>query len=98
MSLIALVSLGFPMGALMTLKSKVDTGIIFAYRSIKGTPTSVLQARPEKLLLDGQQRMASLYQNSKRKQVVGTITAKKRFVKRWLYVDIQKARQADAGR
>jgi len=82
MSLIASVSRGFPMGALMTLKSKVDTGIMFAYRSIEGAPSSALQTRPEQLLLDGQQRMTSLYQGCMRKQVVATITAKKRLVRR----------------
>ena len=35
MSLIASVSRGFPMGALMSLKSKIDTGVVFAYRPIE---------------------------------------------------------------
>ncbi|HNC20958.1 DUF262 domain-containing protein, partial [Accumulibacter sp.] len=80
MSLIASVSRGFPMGALMSLKSKIDTGVVFAYRPLEGAPVAA-QMKPEQLLLDGQQRMTSLYQSCMRRQVVSTITAKKRLVK-----------------
>ena len=102
MSLIASVSRGFPMGALMSLKSKIDTGVVFAYRLIEGVPvaaqTKSEQPKPEQLLLDGQQRMTSLYQSCMRRQVVATITAKKRLVKRWFYIDIRKALNAEADR
>jgi len=98
MSLIASVSRGFPMGALMSLKSKVGEGVIFARRPIEGTPASAALVQPEQLLLDGQQRMTSLYQSCMRRQVVSTITAKKRLVKRWFYIDIRKALNAEADR
>jgi hypothetical protein len=97
MSLIASVSRGFPMGALMSLKSKIDTGVVFAYRPIEGVPV-VAQTKPEQLLLDGQQRMTSLYQSCMRRQVVSTITAKKRLVKRWFYIDMMKALNSEADR
>lgn len=97
MSLIASVSRGFPMGALMSLKSKIDTGVVFAYRPIEGAPVAS-QTKPEQLLLDGQQRMTSLYQSCMRRQVVSTITAKKRLVKRWFYIDMMKALNSDADR
>jgi hypothetical protein len=97
MSLIASVSRGFPMGALMSLKSKIDTGVVFAYRPIEGAPVAPL-TKPEQLLLDGQQRMTSLYQSCMRRQVVSTITAKKRLVKRWFYIDIRKALNTEADR
>lgn len=97
MSLIASVSRGFPMGALMSLKSKIDTGMVFAYRPIEGAPVAS-QAKPEQLLLDGQQRMTSLYQSCMRRQVVTTITAKKRLVKRWFYIDMMKALISEADR
>jgi len=97
MSLIASVSRGFPMGALMSLKSKIDTGVVFAYRPIEGAPVAP-QTKPEQLLLDGQQRMTSLYQSCMRRQVVTTITAKKRLVKRWFYIDIMKALNSEADR
>ena len=98
MSLIASVSRGFPMGALMSLKSKIGEGVIFARRPIEGTPAAAAQTQPEQLLLDGQQRMTSLYQSCMRRQVVSTITAKKRLVKRWFYIDIRKALNAEADR
>ncbi len=98
MSLIASVSRGFPMGTLMSLKSKIDTGVAFAYRPIEGAPAEAAQTKPEQLLLDGQQRMTSLYQSCMRRKVVATITAKKRLVKRWFYIDIRKALNAEADR
>ncbi|MBM3273291.1 DUF262 domain-containing protein, partial [Candidatus Kaiserbacteria bacterium] len=97
MSLIASVSRGFPMGSLMSLKSKIDTGVVFAYRPIEGAPVAP-QTKPEQLLLDGQQRMTSLYQSCLRRQVVSTITAKKRLVKRWFYIDMMKALNSEADR
>lgn len=97
MSLIASVSRGFPMGALMSLRSPTG-GEIFARRPIEGAPTEAALKRPEQLLLDGQQRMTSLYQSCMRRQVVSTITAKKRLVKRWFYIDIRKALNAEADR
>jgi hypothetical protein len=97
MSLIASVSRGFPMGALMSLKSKIDTGVVFAYRPIEGAPVAP-QTKPEQLLLDGQQRMTSLYQSCVRREVVSTITVKKRLVKRWFYIDMVNALNNEADR
>jgi hypothetical protein len=98
MSLIASVSRGFPVGALMTLKSPPAGEIIFAYRPIQGAPAAAEASRPDQLLLDGQQRMTSLYQSCMRKEVVETITAKKRVVRRWFYIDIRKAVSSEADR
>jgi len=86
------------MGALMSLKSKIGEGMIFARRPIEGTPVAAAQMQPEQLLLDGQQRMTSLYQSCMRRQVVSTITAKKRLVKRWFYIDIRKSLNTEADR
>lgn len=97
-SLIASVSRGFPVGALMALDSKSDGATVFARRPIEGTPVAAASTSPEQLLLDGQQRMTSLYQSCMRQQVVTTITAQKRVVKRWFYIDIQKALVADTDR
>lgn len=97
MSLIASISRGFPMGALMSLRTPIG-GEIFARRPIEGAPVAAAQTRPEQLLLDGQQRMTSLYQSCMRRHVVSTITAKKRLVKRWFYIDIRKALNAEADR
>lgn len=72
-SLIASVSRGFPMGALMALTSHSDGTTVFARRPIEGAPDAARAASPELLLLDGQQRMTSLYQSCMRRQVVRTI-------------------------
>lgn len=91
LSLIASISQAFPVGALMTLRSHAHAGEIFARRPIEGASPSADQQRPDELLLDGQQRMTSLFHSCLRKKVVKTITPQKRMVERWIYIDIQKA-------
>lgn len=86
--LIASISLGFPVGALMML----DTGgpVQFKPRKLEGLPVEPRVA-PQHLLLDGQQRMTSLYQTTMRREVVETITSRRVKVRQWYYIDIQKA-------
>jgi hypothetical protein len=88
-SLIASVSRAFPVGALMSL----DTGgpVNFKPRPVEGAPPAARQTPPQSLLLDGQQRMTSLYQVTLRGKVVETVTPKKKKVRRWFYIDIRKA-------
>ncbi|MGV3710397.1 MAG: GmrSD restriction endonuclease domain-containing protein [Gemmatimonas sp.] len=88
-SLIASVSRGFPVGALMALETGGEVN--FKPRAVEGAPSSAQAAKPSALLLDGQQRMTSLYQVSIRRQVVETVTPKHKKVKRWFYLDIRKA-------
>lgn len=97
MSLIASVSRGFPMGTLMSLRSNSGANV-FAKRVIQGTPIEAAKAQPEQLLLDGQQRMTSLYQSCMRRDVVSTINAKKRLVNRWFYIDMKKALKSEEER
>jgi hypothetical protein len=87
--LIASVSRAFPIGALMSL----NTGgpVNFKPRPVEGAPQSAKEASPRSLLLDGQQRMTSLYQVTVRGKVVETVTPKNKKVKRWFYIDIRKA-------
>ncbi len=95
-SLIASVSRAFPVGALMSL----DTGgpVNFKPRTVEGAPPESKQVAPQSLLLDGQQRMTSLYQVTLRGKVVETVTPKNKKVKRWFYVDIRKALDQSADR
>lgn len=88
-ALIASISRAFPVGALMTL----ETGgpVNFKPRPIEGAPEQAAKMTPQSLLLDGQQRITSLYQVTLRGQVVETITPKKKKVRRWFYIDIRKA-------
>src|SRR3954469_6641431 len=80
-SLIASVSRAFPVGALMSL----ETGgpVNFKPRPVEGAPALARQTAPQSLLLDGQQRMTSLYQVTLRRQVVRTVTPRKKKVRRW---------------
>jgi hypothetical protein len=88
-SLIASVSRAFPIGALMTLETGGE--VDFKPRPIEGAPTAAHDTKPLSLLLDGQQRMTSLYQVALRGEVVETITPKNKKVRRWFYIDISKA-------
>ncbi|ANL23171.1 HNH endonuclease family protein [Rhizobium sp. N113] len=95
-SLIASISRAFPVGALMTLET--GGGVNFKPRTIEGAPDGANKILPAELLLDGQQRMTSLYQVTLRGQVVKTITPKKHPVERWFFVDIRKSLDASADR
>ncbi len=95
-SLIASVSRSFPIGALMTLET--GGNVDFKPRPIEGAPDRAATTKPQALLLDGQQRMTSLYQVSLRGQVVQTITPKQKRVNRWFYIDMRMALDPTAER
>jgi hypothetical protein len=86
-SLLASIAKGFPVGALLTL----ETGghIEFKARFITGAEAKPVA--PEDLLLDGQQRMTSLYQSTYAKAPVRTRTPRNTFVERFYYLDIKKS-------
>ncbi len=88
-SLIASVSLAFPVGALMTLEA--GGAVEFKARPVQGAPDDAETHVAHHLLLDGQQRMTSLYQTCVRQQIVETVTARHKKVKRWYYLDIEAA-------
>jgi hypothetical protein len=95
-SLIASVSRAFPVGALMTLNTGGEVN--FKPRPVEGAPAEARNTAPQSLLLDGQQRMTSLYQVTLRNQVVETVTPKNKKVRRWFYIDIHKALDAAVDR
>jgi hypothetical protein len=95
-SLLASISQGFPVGALMTLAWGGD--VRFAPRLIQGAPDAAAKATPEALLLDGQQRMTSLYQTTMRQEVVRTTNAKRQAINRWYYIDMRKALDPEVDR
>ena len=71
----------------------LETGgpVNFKPRPVEGAPSEARQVTPQSLLLDGQQRMTSLYQVTIRDKVVETVTPKNKKVRRWFYIDIRKA-------
>lgn len=86
-SLLASISRGFPVGAIMTLVAGGD--IKFMPRPIEGV--SGVDKDPGIFLLDGQQRLTSLYQSLMHSGPVDTVDSRKRRFKRWYYVDMLKA-------
>ena len=86
-SLLASVSRGFPVGAIMTLDAGSE--IKFQTRPIEGA--TVNEVKPSVFLLDGQQRLTSLYLSMWHDGPVRTEDNRNRKVKRWYYVDMRKA-------
>lgn len=68
-SLLASVSLSYPIGTLMLLQTG-NPDVRFKARSVAGAPSS--PSEPERMLLDGQQRMTSLFQALASGEVVQT--------------------------
>ena len=88
--LLVSISRSFPVGAVMTLSA--DGDIQFQKRTIEGVPSDS-DSDLERYLLDGQQRLTSLYQTltypgpvETRDRPGGT-----RVIKRWYYLDMQAA-------
>ena len=88
-SLLASVSASFPIGAVMLLQTGGDH-IRFKPRPLAGTDET-LHADPETLILDGQQRLTSLYQALMSTSAVETKDAKGKPIRRWYYLDMKKA-------
>lgn len=85
-SLLASISLGYPVGTLMLLRTGGATK--FKQRPIQGaTPTKPA----DRLILDGQQRLTSLFQALKLGEPIETQDVRKRKISGWFYVDIAKA-------
>lgn len=85
-NIIASLSQGYPMGALMQLECGGDVKL--KYRPFEGT--SVKDVSASFLVLDGQQRLTSLYRSLFSKEVVTTVDARKQPLERYYYLDIRK--------
>src|SRR5271154_1397586 len=80
-SLLASIAKGYPIGALLTLQSGGE--VKFKPRLIEGVSDKKIE--PNDLLLDGQQRLTSLYQVTFAKAPVRTKNEKKIEVERYYY-------------
>jgi hypothetical protein len=89
-SLLASVSVSFPIGAVMLLETGGEH-IRFKPRPLAGTHARLCEVAPETLILDGQQRLTSLYQALMSHVVVETKDAKGRPIRRWYYFDMKGA-------
>jgi len=87
-SLIASISLSYPVGAIMLLQTGGD-GVQFQPRPVQGVKLD-RDVRPEYLILDGQQRMTSLYLALFSGGPVATRTSRGKDIERLYYLDIAK--------
>lgn len=89
-NLLASLSVSFPIGAVMLLETGGEH-IRFKPRPLTGTDARLRDIAPETLILDGQQRLTSLYQALMSQVVVETKDAKNKPIRRWYYLDMRKA-------
>lgn len=95
-SLLASISLSFPIGAVMTLQTGNPT-VRFRPRPLEGV--ALAQPRePDLLLLDGQQRTTSLFLALKSKEPVPTRDSRRRDLRRHYYADINACIDPDFDR
>ncbi len=88
-SLLASISLTYPIGAIMLLETG-NPDVRLRPRPIEGVelPNNI---EPERLILDGQQRMTSLYQALYVETPVNTRDARRKQINRHYYIDIKAA-------
>lgn len=93
--LIASITNSYPIGAIMFLGYGGD-GIRFKSRTFTNVPDD--GKAPEMLVLDGQQRLTSVYCAMYSKKPVPTQTIKKEEIRRYYYLDIAKCLDPDVDR
>lgn len=86
--LIASISLGYPVGTIMMLRT--GGSIKFKERPVEGVILDK-SIRAERLILDGQQRITSLYRALMHPEAIETFDIRKKAVKGWFYIDIDAA-------
>lgn len=87
-ALIASITNGYPVGAAMFLEYG-NENIRFKYRTIEGSPAKDIV--PDELILDGQQRLTSIYSSLFSESAVNTKTDKGQEIKRFYYIDMERA-------
>src|SRR5690606_23579920 len=92
-SLLVSVARSFPVGAVMLLESGGD--VRFQVRPIENLTFTGPIPEPERLILDGQQRLTSLTQVLALNQPVKTFDEKGKPISRYYYVDIARALEDD---
>ncbi|OUL19318.1 DUF262 domain-containing protein [Nostoc sp. 106C] len=88
-SILASISLSYPVGVVMMLQTG-NPDVRFEARPIEGAILSK-PTEPERMILDGQQRLTSLFQALLSPKPVITKDARGKEIKRWYYINITKA-------
>lgn len=91
-SLLVTVLRGYPLGSVMALDTRNEAPR-FRSRPIEGAPH--VEEAPGLLLLDGQQRLTTLYQCLQGSGLVESVDFRKKKIRRKYYVDVDKAVSAD---
>lgn len=91
-SLVVTVLRGYPVGCFMALDTR-NTPMRFRPRPIEGAPDT--GNAPGMLLLDGQQRLTTLYHTLQGEGFAAGVDFRGRPVRRAFYVDVEKATSAD---
>ena len=94
-ALLASISRGFPVGAIMTLEAGGEIRLKSRMIEGAGQPT---EGRPDAFLLDGQQRLTSLYQSLRHEGPVDTHDNRGRRIRRWYYIDMLAAMDPNVDR
>ena len=88
--ILASVAKSFPIGAVMLIE--VGNGSLkFKAKPVEGAQFDNKAVEPDFLILDGQQRITSLYQTIITNEIVTTRNEKNYEIKRWYYIDMIKA-------
>jgi hypothetical protein len=87
--ILASVAKSFPIGAIMLLETGNES-VKFKTKTIEGVKLDN-EIKPDLLILDGQQRITSLYQAIVTNEIVTTKNEKNYEIKRWYYIDMDKA-------
>ena len=94
--IIASVSQSFPIGAILMLEN--GGPVRLATRPVEGVKLENGEAKPETLILDGQQRLTALFQSLTSDQAVYTLDTKENKTKCWYYLDMKACVAAETDR
>jgi hypothetical protein len=87
--ILASVAKSFPIGVIMLLATG-NPDIKFKTKVVEGVKHTK-EEKPDMLILDGQQRITSLYQSIFSNEIVSTQTDTGKKIQRWYYIDMKKA-------
>ena len=91
-ALLVTVLRGYPMGSFMALDTR-NTKLRFRPRPLEGAPHT--DTEPGMLLLDGQQRLTTLYHCLRGDGIVDSVDFRNKKIRRKFYIDINRAVQYD---
>lgn len=90
--LLASIAVSYPIGAVMLLETG-NPDVRFKPRPIQSAPNNSIY--PDSFILDGQQRLTTLYQTLYSDGIVETRDQKQKTIFRWYYFDIKKSKDPD---